>query len=1551
MTQRYSSLLELEAADYFKLDLSQVQMFNSPISSHRASVKRLEVNHRAQKQVVDRNLERSAKANLNPKERPMQTQMKTKIKPKMVSNQRSDHQKGGRSELVRQDSNQTRVIRIGSRRLDTSESVKRRNEVSPVMATSPYLADSSTASTNSLPSISSSPSVSPSLVCPHLSLDDILRRTNGSKSPHTIGLCSKCRMDPPANVHSPLSPAFKPSKTSQMNQSSESIEQKVESRPLRRGYSDQQVGARRLAERLHEDSLDYYLEPSELRRLQMSPTIRNSVEFIRNTTTEAGRVLRIYKNGEPFDRPLRICVSRGEFATLNNLLDFIASRQLIPSGARYLFHLDGQLVYSVNELKHGSIYIVSGTRKFDHKTNSILKEQLKRELESPPSQHRRTTAQPDATQVSSNARKPIDESDLQLTHPAEPATPERLKSHPPVEIVKDLAPTHKQKDDIDAPKSRNRERLSDAPKSSKSNKKQPTNFSYAQQESGLSSERIKLKHPDDSTRKPDSMSKSNENLMKEQRAEEKPVSLVRAKSELGALPNKRRKNVTFMDAQWDANHGKAAQSEKDLDKVGRTGDSNPTEIKSVPGGAELASEAVDPSLKALATSEIGIQVSDSIDGFLIDLPIPMPPKGDELREKRSYLRKGQGIRMTKNAPVQVSTVKKNQKSPVRAAKPKQPSSTKTRRQVVTITERQLSLDEMDQFKDLDHGDHHREAHKIQHVTITLDGADDVVASDEEQQDGNRSLAADKNMVMVENPSETISIGQVDEAKHQATDTTGADETGWQYPGGRQSSATPTERPVSQSEANETVHARVTTPTPSLSTNGGDSLSQEPPASSDPTRERPEVPTKRLVPVCGRLCQGADPPSSNFRLEWVNGFTINDHYPENSAMLGTQPLESVGSDSEGLLSPSQPQRSNPSSFQFKPSDRFHNWICHSRRYDELIYPAGVLIVLWCRKTNEQRYYSKHTASVCCVTLGSIDEDIAASGQLGGSDEKISAAVHLWSLASLDTLRVVDDEQLIGKKILSLKVRNTASEGCELSVSARDDKRVWVHIFYLDLSSKHGDEAKDTSNSKGHPITVIKANKVLQAGQIPLLLAKVSNQSERTSVPIDSTRQPLEDLFITFGRRHFQVWYADRRHSKLCLLSVEKKSADFVELVVRANCLTRMSPVEYLVGDASGGITMLLVNTLVKANSKFKLGSKLASEDKYSVEMVPLYMAGPEASPKSANSITCLARISGSMFVSCDATCTLKFWYIDRKAKTDPDSSPDGPSGTRCRLLNSICLPRDLGFVCTIIMSKFNRKQSIVEFYVVSTSNAILFGSVQLRTGARDSTGSDLTSLSLSVLYEGHESFAINLVADCAPPKASKPTLDQAGSNYFTCSLDYKICKWSGKSLVWKSMLPSACASLAVHPVGFVLAVGSADGTVYILDKISGLLISYFPLTPVCINCLTYSRDGLLLAAGCANGSIFILPVYERGLKYKKVSIFQVSWSSSSILLAPNDSLCNQLTRALFRPTAESLSCGEPPIQHRQPIHIDVDHERPLPGADLVGSAKLQVYARQRQSGRR
>lgn len=1487
MTQRrYSSLLELEAADYFKLDLSQVQMFNSPISSHRASVKKLGVDRRAQKQVVDRKIERSAKANLSLREKPMQNQMRTKIEPKMVNNQKSDHQR--RAELVRQDSNQTRVIRTGSIRLGTNMPVKRRNEVSPIMATSPYLADSSTASTNSLPSISSSPSVSPSLVCPHLSLDDILRRTNGSKSPHTIGLCSKCRMDPPPNVHSPLSPAFKPSKTSQTNQSSVSIEHRVESKPLRRGYSDQQVGARRLAERPHEDSLDFYLEPSELRRLQMSPTIRNSVEFIRNTTTEAGRVLRIYKNGEPFDRPLRICVSRGEFATLNNLLDFIASRQLIPSGARYLFHLDGQLVYSVNELKHGSIYIVSGTRKFDHKTNSVLREQHKRELESPQGQHRRTTTQLEATQVSSHARKPPNEPDLPLTHPVEPTTPERLKSRPPTEIARDSAPAHRLKDDADAhkPRNRSREPSSDAPKSPRSKKKRPARSSSGRQESDLSPDRAKLKHPDGSM-KLDSVSKSNENLVKEQRVEEKPISLVRAKSELGALPKKRRKNVTFVDSQWDPNHGKAAQSERDLDKVGRAGDVTPTETKSVSDGYDAASRAVDPSLKALGSSEIGIQVSDSIDGFLIDLPIPMPPKGDELREKRSYLRKGQGIRAIKGGSKRVSKVKQNQQSPVRAVKPKQPSPTKTRRQVVTITERQLSLDEMDQFKDLDHGDHHRDAHKIQHVTITLDGAEDIVGSDEEQQEGNKSLVSDKNMVMVDDPSETINIGQVDEAKPQVTDMSGADETGWQYPGGRQSSATPTERPISQSEANETVHARVTTPTPSLSTNGGDSLSQDPSAPSDSTKQQPEVPAKKQVPVCGKLCRGTDPPSSNFKLEWVNGFTINDHYPENSAMLGMQPLDSVGSDGEGLLSPIQAQRGNSNSLQFKPSDKFHNWICYSRRYDELIYPAGVLVVLWCRKTNEQRYYSKHTASVCCVTLVSIDEDIAASGQLGDSEERLRTAVHLWSLVSLDTLRVVDDEQLVGKRILSLKARNTASEGCQLSVSARDDKRVWVYIFYLNLNSKQAEEGNQAAKDmlKGSAITVIKANKVLQAGQMPLLLAKVSNQSERIAVPVDSTKQPLEDLFITFGRRHFQVWYADRKHSRLCLLSLEKKSADFVELVVRANCLTRLSPVEYLVGDAAGGITMLLVNTLIKVNSKFKLGPKLASEDKYSVEMVPLYVAGPEASPKNANSITCLSRISGSIFASCDATCTLKFWYIDRKAKTDPDSDPNDSSVSRCRLLNSVCLPRDLGFICTIIMSKFSRKQSIVEFYVVSTSNAILFGSVQLRTGTRDATGSDLANFSLSVLYEGHETFAINLVADCAPPKASKSAPDQAGSNYFTCSLDYKICKWSGKNLIWKSMLPSACASLAVHPVGFVLAVGSADGTVYILDKISGLLISYFPLTPVCINCLTYSRDGLLLAAGCANGSIFILPVYERGLKYKKVSIFQVSLPTDSISLAP------------------------------------------------------------------
>lgn len=1438
---------------------------------------------------------------------------------------------------------------------------------------------SSTTSTNSLPSISSSPSVSPSVVCPHLSLDDLLECRQGSRavSPHTIGLCSRCRLDPPPNVHSPLSPMFKPytysgqrgrrpaayrahQSAGELRIAGQADGRRGRQQEPRRGGSNQQAArytksrslsnlasghAARNKTGARDDSLDFGLAPGDLRRLQMSPTMRNSVEYIRKNSIESGRVLKIYKNGEPFEKPLRVCVMRGEFANLDHFLDHINTRLLVALGARYLFHLDGQLVYSVQELKHGSSYIVSGTRCFDHRTGNHLREIQKKE------QQPRTSRFAQEPRGAPSAELAGAERFRSKSHSRSPSRPASLQA-----TVKVGRPAVTTKELEGALGGR-------SPGAERGEAQEQAVSCLADPGAGVASKFA-----------------GRQDARELDRLGEKPARMIRAKSELSVLP-KKKKNVTFVDtgrgsspAIGDIGQRAVAEDEllsrHELEEAGsvtRLSQAEPSKTDSEkPATRRLVSR---PSLSTTAPragvsvskskirefnkNDVGIQVSDSIGGFLIDLPMALPARGDDsnLGKKSRTSAHGRG---TVTRATQAGGNK--------------------RRQVVTITERQLSLDELDKLKDLSQGDHHNELMieracsedaeeaaaeeaAVEADEVNFEAVPDrsntiAIGSDPQVDMGTQTLPAKDEPVQLGDNRKLVTSSQL------AGDSSTASEANWQYPGGRAASATPTERPVSQSGPSESVRARVTTPTPSLSTVGGDenSLSmsyeaispgdgQRAPAIKTPREPPTKAPPKRRPEVGGTLCSGLYVPKRNFRLVWVNGFSINDLYPENS--VGEQQLLELGGRGGGRTSPSsrsgspshlspeysrrraapgQPERQVAAAF--KPSERYHNWICHSRRHNELIYPAGSLIVLWCQWSNEQRFYSRHTANVSAVALATLDLDLAASAQACELNERpaIGANVHLWSVSNLDTLMVVEEDQLRAKQIFSLRLKNTKSGGCELSVGARDEKQLYMFTFNRKLATGFDEDDEDAKQrqqqqadksdrrrasreAQSVQAASLRSEKAIQSNQIPLFIMKVPHAADAIKPNSASNKQPAEtkcEPVICFGRRCFQVWAPDLRQQKLRLMQPDGKSAAFASLMAKANCLCRLSPSELLVGDSDGNVALLAIK-LPSAGSAPRTPIKSAPgqetrESKYVLETMallgPLNSAtdGTKLDTSAARpeaSVTCLARVSGSLFMSADTSCTVRFWKIRQQSSAlgEPSASSipaiklsrDSPSRSNgpldCEQVASISLPPDLGFICTILLASYSRADSAVEFYIVSTCNTILRGSVKLpkARASVDAQQDLLANSTLSVVYEGHETSASSLVADFRLATRAQMILNKQPKDYFyfTCSLDCRICKWNGTRLVWKSMLPSSCVSLAVHPNGFVLAVGSIDGTVYILDKISGLLVSYFPLTPVRINCLAYSSDGSLLAAGCANGSIFILPVYERGLKYRKVSIFQVS----------------------------------------------------------------------------
>ncbi|EDS34081.1 conserved hypothetical protein [Culex quinquefasciatus] len=79
---------------------------------------------------------------------------------------------------------------------------------------------------------------------------------------------------------------------------------------------------------------------------------------------KARRVL-FYRNGDPFFPGVEIRFKPGrDICTLEALLDKISARMDLPRGARYIFSMDGDRKYSLDELEDGSSYVASSFKVF-----------------------------------------------------------------------------------------------------------------------------------------------------------------------------------------------------------------------------------------------------------------------------------------------------------------------------------------------------------------------------------------------------------------------------------------------------------------------------------------------------------------------------------------------------------------------------------------------------------------------------------------------------------------------------------------------------------------------------------------------------------------------------------------------------------------------------------------------------------------------------------------------------------------------------------------------------------------------------------------------------------------------------------------------------------------------------------------------------------------------------------------------------------------------------------------------------------------------------------
>lgn len=93
--------------------------------------------------------------------------------------------------------------------------------------------------------------------------------------------------------------------------------------------------------------------------LAASGRISNQLSFWK------ARCITFYRNGDPFFNGLEFRFKPGrDISNLERLLDKISTRMDLPRGARFIFSMDGDRKYSLDELEDGASYVVSSFKTF-----------------------------------------------------------------------------------------------------------------------------------------------------------------------------------------------------------------------------------------------------------------------------------------------------------------------------------------------------------------------------------------------------------------------------------------------------------------------------------------------------------------------------------------------------------------------------------------------------------------------------------------------------------------------------------------------------------------------------------------------------------------------------------------------------------------------------------------------------------------------------------------------------------------------------------------------------------------------------------------------------------------------------------------------------------------------------------------------------------------------------------------------------------------------------------------------------------------------------------
>ncbi|KAK7094169.1 echinoderm microtubule-associated protein-like CG42247 isoform X1 [Littorina saxatilis] len=131
------------------------------------------------------------------------------------------------------------------------------------------------------------------------------------------------------------------------------------------------------------------------------------------------------------------------------------------------------------------------------------------------------------------------------------------------------------------------------------------------------------------------------------------------------------------------------------------------------------------------------------------------------------------------------------------------------------------------------------------------------------------------------------------------------------------------------------------------------------------------------------------------------------------------------------------------------------------------------------------------------------------------------------------------------------------------------------------------------------------------------------------------------------------------------------------------------------------------------------------------------------------------------------------------------------------------------------------------------------------------------------------------------------------SFFTAGHDCSLIKWSADdhNVIWATRDKKPCTSIAVDPLGQLVAVGTSSGrvTLYGCGDGDGRERSSFQVGQAQVNAMSFSPDGSQIAIGCYDGFVHIYVIHEDGqifrqqsaaLRHSGTFVMHLDWSSDS-----------------------------------------------------------------------